>query len=732
MLVQQLFYIPVLVSLFSITIFIFSQSTKNLINIFFGLFTTSLFFWLGSLFFADTASTASGALVWTRVGLFFACLIPLFFFWFSAVFPNNKKIVVKKFLVSAVPTIILMGLALSSHMVQEVELKEYAADPTTVGTSYTTFFVYLVGYFGAAVFVLIRKLKNSPAKQKSQIKLVLLGTFLGVSFNVLFNFIFVILGVSGIGLLLGGPSVLIFVLLVTYAIVRHSLFDLRIIVARTAAYALLLGASAVIFAVLVITLPASLIGIDKPNLARQIYYTFSAVALAFAFQPMRRFFDRVTNNLFYRDAYDAQEMISALNQVIVSNIELDKMLQGASLVMEESLKPEYCVFGLRETDYAGQRIIGHSSHSFKPSDISFARSTTPSIDHKVIVADYLEDEDKELRTRMRKNDVAVLVRLTSDVKEEGIGYIVLGAKKSGNPYNSQDIRVLETIANSMVIAIENALRFEEIQKFNITLEQKVEDATRQLQRTNAKLVALDETKDDFISMASHQLRTPLTSVKGYLSMVLEGDAGKVPPKQQKLLDQAFISSQRMVYLIADLLNVSRLRTGKFVIEPKEVNLAEVIEGEVGQLKETAEAKGLELTYEKPKDFPSLMLDETKIRQVIMNFTDNAIYYTPSGGHITVKLAESKEAIEFSVTDDGIGVPKHEQHHLFTKFFRAANARKARPDGTGLGLFMAKKVVVAQGGAIIFKSHEGKGSTFGFTFAKGKLQPGETAVSETKV
>ena len=110
----------------------------------------------------------------------------------------------------------------------------------------------------------------------------------------------------------------------------------------------------------------------------------------------------------------------------------------------------------------------------------------------------------------------------------------------------------------------------------------------------------------------------------------------------------------------------------------------------------------------------------------MNFVDNAIYYTPSGGHIDVVLKDAGQSIEFTVTDDGIGVPKSEQHHLFNKFFRAHNAKKARPDGTGLGLYMAKKVIIAQGGSLIFRSKEGKGSTFGFTIAKNKLQP-DTAV-----
>src|SRR5690606_13809734 len=143
--------------------------------------------------------------------------------------------------------------------------------------------------------------------------------------------------------------------------------------------------------------------------------------------------------------------------------------------------------------------------------------------------------------------------------------------------------------------------------------------------------------------------TPLTSVKGYVSMVLDGDAGKISDTQRKLLTQSFLSAQRMVYLISDLLNVSRLKTGKFIIELVESNLAKVIEEELAQLTETVKGRNLKMTYHKPEHFPTLMLDETKIRQVVMNFVDNAIYYTPNGGKIEVHLVETPDSIEFTVT-----------------------------------------------------------------------------------
>jgi len=276
------------------------------------------------------------------------------------------------------------------------------------------------------------------------------------------------------------------------------------------------------------------------------------------------------------------------------------------------------------------------------------------------------------------------------------------------------------LADKEALNLQNAQRIKELESLNASLQEKADIATRKLHKANERLKTMEDTKDDFISMASHQLRTPLTSIKGYISLILEGDAGKITPVQHKMLQQAFFSSQQMVYLIADLLNVSRLRTGKFVIQPAPVELARMISEEISQLKETAKLHSIKLEFKPPKDFPEVMLDETKTRQVVMNFIDNAIYYTPPEGTIDVELLDKGPNIELRVTDSGIGVPKAEQPHLFTKFYRAANARKARPDGTGLGLFMARKVVVAQGGSIIFESKEGKGSTFGFVFSKLKL------------
>lgn len=272
-----------------------------------------------------------------------------------------------------------------------------------------------------------------------------------------------------------------------------------------------------------------------------------------------------------------------------------------------------------------------------------------------------------------------------------------------------DIELIERVSGPTGIAIDNRLLYEE----NVRV-------VRQLQQTNDRLKEIDAAKDEFISMASHQLRTPLTSMKGYVSMVLDGDMGDLNDGQRSMLQQAYDSSQRMVYLISDLLNVSRLRTGKFIIQNKVSDLVQVVNDELRQLSTAAVARKVHFTFNAPANFPKVVLDEMKVRQVIMNFLDNALYYSPDGGEVTVELAADDKVIRYTVTDTGLGVPKEEQKYLFTKFYRAQNARKIRPDGTGLGLYMARKVIAAQGGAIIFKSVEGEGSTFGFTFPLEKI------------
>ncbi len=505
-----------------------------------------------------------------------------------------------------------------------------------------------------------------------------------------------------------------------YAITKHRLFDVRLVVARSLAYTLSLALLGAIFISGTFVYTSILFRGSTLDVGTTRWvYSFLAVLLAFLSAPLKRFFDKTTTRLFYRDAYDSQEFLTAVNKVVIASVNVEVLLSNIQSIISEYLKPQFSFFDLEPTAYVARRQIGDRVEKYNRRAVLQLEQMMSQQSFDTVIIDELADDYPEIYERMRDMNISLARRLIARSAgiEQKYGLLLLGPKRSGTVYNQKDTETLRIIASELAIAVQNALQYEEIDSFNETLQDKIETATKKLRQANDKLRKLDETKDEFVSMASHQLRTPLTSVKGYLSMVLEGDGGELNDTQRQMLTQSFASAQRMVYLISDLLNLSRLNTGKFVIEASPVDLRDVVAAEIDQLHETARAREITLTYDPPEHFPTLMLDETKTHQVVMNFMDNAIYYTPAGGKIDILLRETATAIEFRVKDTGIGVSRDVQRHLFTKFYRADNARRMRPDGTGLGLFMAKKIVVAQGGAILFESEEGKGSVFGFRFQK---------------
>jgi len=326
-------------------------------------------------------------------------------------------------------------------------------------------------------------------------------------------------------------------------------------------------------------------------------------------------------------------------------------------------------------------------------------------------------KDDRLYRLMVSHQINIIVPLVRG--HTHLGYIFIGDSLFGR-HTKKQLALMSSIADEIAIAIQNTVSIHALRELNATLKQRINDATRELQSSNAQLQLLDKSKDEFISMASHQLRTPLTSVKGYLSMLLEGDAGEINETQRQLIDHAFNGSERMVHLISDFLNLSRLQTGTFLLDAHPVDIAKLVAQELDALKTDAMSRGLSLEYTPPTDAPMVTIDEDKVRQVIMNLADNALYYSKENSTIKVSLEFDKKFVTFRIKDSGMGVPKADQPGLFTKFFRASNAKKQRPDGTGIGLFVAKKVITAHGGTMLFESIEGKGSTFGFRLPLGGL------------
>ena len=609
-------------------------------------------------------------------------------------------------LLAFVPTLgVAVVVALPGMFIGNIDAVSKSVE--LVPSAYIIYSLYFISYVGIGLVLLWRRALSG--KSTRRYKLLALWFSLCLIGGAVFNLLLPGLGMYQF-VTLGPLFTFIMVAAVFYAIARHGLFDIRLAVVRTVTYVFSLATLAGIYLLIVFFIfdrvlnQASSVGQITVNVALTL-------ALAFLFQPVRRFFDKWTNKIFYQDNYSVGFFFAELSRELTVTTNLQELLVRAATTIGQTMKVGDVSFIIRtghnkseQAGYGHFKKVTHKDMLWLDGQMENRKAAGP------MVLPLLDDTEISLRRMMVSHRITVILPLV----RQGVllGYLLLGEHQKRG-YSTRDIRVLSSLADELIIAIQNALSIEQIKELNAHLEQRIDAATKELRASNLQLQRLDEAKDEFISMASHQLRTPLTSIKGYISMMMEGDVGKITPEQKHVLNETFISSERMVRLIGDFLNVSRLQTGKFVIEKRPIDLAALVGREIESLKLNAAPRGITFVYKKPASSFELELDENKIQQVIMNFSDNAIYYSKDNSKVHVTLKKVAGFVEFKVKDSGIGVPEAEQEQLFNKFFRATNARRARPDGTGVGLFLAKKVIDDHGGEIIFESTEGKGSTFGF-------------------
>ena len=255
---------------------------------------------------------------------------------------------------------------------------------------------------------------------------------------------------------------------------------------------------------------------------------------------------------------------------------------------------------------------------------------------------------------------------------------------------------------------------------------------------NTYLREIDQMKSEFVSVASHQLRTPLTAIKLFTEMMLDNAVGKIKPEQADYLHNIYQSTERMVQLVNDLLSLSRLESGRLRIDPKPTDITGFVQNIIDEIKPVAKVKQVALKFQAEKDLPDTALDINLMRQVIHNLITNAVRYSTGRPKAAVKIdiTRQKENYIIKITDNGIGIPEAVQSRIYEKFFRADNAVKTDTEGTGLGLYVSKMIVESSGGRIWFESKEGKGTTFcvslplnGMPKKSGdKTLPGEKEIS----
>ncbi|MBU2541979.1 PAS domain-containing protein [Patescibacteria group bacterium] len=242
-----------------------------------------------------------------------------------------------------------------------------------------------------------------------------------------------------------------------------------------------------------------------------------------------------------------------------------------------------------------------------------------------------------------------------------------------------------------------------------------------LVRDGTKEVNIDTAKSEFVSLASHQLRTPLSTMAWYAEMMLDGDTGKINKSQREFLHEIKESNRRMVELVNALLDTSRIDTGTFSITPQPTKIVEVANSVIKELEPKIAIKKINFTTKIAKNIPEFSADPKLVRIIFQNILSNAIKYTPENGKASLKIElvkkgkgkinRKKDNILITVKDSGFGIPKDEQNKIFTKLFRATNIRDKVTDGNGLGLYLVKSIIDHGGGRVWFNSFEGKGTEF---------------------
>jgi signal transduction histidine kinase len=265
----------------------------------------------------------------------------------------------------------------------------------------------------------------------------------------------------------------------------------------------------------------------------------------------------------------------------------------------------------------------------------------------------------------------------------------------------QEIRLLETLGRQIGVAVENAVLYAELQ-----------ERAETLQRAYDELAKIDQLKDELVQNISHELRTPITFIKGYVSLMLEGDMGDLTARQRSSLDIVSNKTEQLIHLVNGILTLQTLTAEMLDVES--ISPILLVSRAVAGAIPAAQGAGIAVVSDFPSEMPDIEVDPAQITQVLDNLLNNAIKFSPSGGTITVRLSTEDDMVRVEVSDTGIGIPADKIDRVFDRFFQVDGSSTRRFGGAGLGLSICKQIIDAHGGELGVESEVGKGSTFAFT------------------
>jgi len=548
--------------------------------------------------------------------------------------------------------------------------------------------------------------RSDSARDRNQARVISIGMLMTVVLAMTTNVIWPAMtadsGASTFDHAKFGPLLTIFVVAaIAYSIIKHGLFDIERVIYRSIVYMMtILAIATLYYAVFFIMI------IPMADVHVNAYSILVSAVLAMAFQPIRRLFDKFSSRLLYKKGYDLKDALSSIGHALTLNVELDKVLNTSAQMICDTLQVSYTQVAIMEDGKMSDKsVAGRRSRRLSGKQIEYLYDVS---EEDLLVTDW--ESEKCIHQRLSDKKIGAFMKLKLQGDYDAV--IILGRKQDGGMYSSTDISFLDISAKNIVVTLENALKYEQIQRFSATLESKIGLATRELRRLNLDLKKLDSTKGEFISMASHQLRPQLAASEGFLDLLEESSAKKLSKYERENIQFAKASIQKMIHIVVYILEAASNDKPSIKLDKSNVDMVRLAKDEVRYMQRYVNDRKILVISDEPRI--NVDIDEAKIREAIYNLLQNAIDYGHDNTDVTLSIVAREDSVEVSVADLGPGMDDKVAKKVFGKFFRSSRAKSSRPDGTGMGLYVVKTFVEAHKGSVGVKSSLDKGSTFSFT------------------
>ncbi len=594
----------------------------------------------------------------------------------------------------------IMGLTISPYTFTGIEIVN-GIKQVKLGPGMIFFALFNPGLNLASVYILFKKYRQATGIFKLQMQYIWLGILVMLGLTVATILVPVLLRQNHFFILFAPLYALSFLGCTGYAMIKYRFMDVKLVIKKSASYIISLSIIQIAGWMLIISL-IPIFGGYKP--------WFGPLALALgiiSFEPLYLFISLYANKYFFQTFYDFRNALLETGQQLSTFTDIERITKQIMAALLNTFRLQFIGVYLTQTEVFRQfcRFEGDAVSSTYKDCHDIYQECVKSKLNAIFVAQELEKKEIKqkitpaLSKMIKDKKIAVIMPLISGQKF--LGLIFIGHKISQESFTYEDIQLLETIITQITPSVANAIHFEQLKQLNQSLEKKVASQVEKIKK-------LYEIKSEFLSISSHQLRTPLTVIIGMLDMLKNNDVHGA--KRKQFIEQSLTSAENLNKIVNDILISNELEAGNINYKKETVNLKNILQETVNTFLPKAQEKGLKLTFNILGD-KHLVNADLKIKEVFSNLIDNALTYTPRG-EVTVILRNQDRQIVISVQDTGIGINQEELPQLFQKFSRGKKSRGIRPNGSGLGLFIAKNIVDYHKGAITaYSAGENKGSTF---------------------